>query len=226
MKWLIYLLLAAGLGFGWFKFMSDGKAHALEKRIEQIQNSGGEDEELAKAKADLTGHKNERTFTGILLAFVSAGLVGVVFVIDVLPAIAQRMTHAVYDSAEEVEQDALHDARSKLAQGDYAGAIEAFQRAAEEDPMNRVPWVEIAKIYREHLEDPASAITTLRTALEGQEWEINDASYLMFRVAELYDEDCQDRASATVILQQVIDQFPETRHAANARHRLHEWGVI
>jgi len=24
----------------------------------------------------------------------------------------------------------------------------------------------------------------------------------------------------------VIDQFPETRHSANARHKLHEWGLI
>jgi hypothetical protein len=152
--------------------------------------------------------------------------VGVVFVIDILPAVAQRMTHAVYDSAEMVEQDIMHDARAKVAQGDYEGAIEAFRHAAAQDSLNRLPWVEISKIYRENLEDPGSAIATLRTALEGQEWEINDAAYLMFRIAELYDEDCQDRASSTAILQQVMEQFPNTRHSANARHRLHEWGVI
>ena len=120
----------------------------------------------------------------------------------------------------------MHDARAKVAQGDYEGAIEAFKVAAQADPLNRMPWIEIAKIYRENLEDPRAALTTLRTALEGQEWQVNDAAYLMFRVAELYDEDLQDRASAQSILLQVTEQFPNTRHSANARHRLHEWGVI
>ena len=40
------------------------------------------------------------------------------------------------------------------------------------------------------------------------------------------DEDKEDRMSAAQILAQVIDQFPETRHSANARHRLHEWGLV
>jgi outer membrane protein assembly factor BamD (BamD/ComL family) len=34
-----------------------------------------------------------------------------------------------------------------------------------------------------------------------------------------------DRMSAGTIMQQVIDQFPESRHSANARHKLREWGL-
>ena len=39
------------------------------------------------------------------------------------------------------------------------------------------------------------------------------------------DEVEGDRASATAIMQQVVDQFPGTRHSANANHKLHEWSV-
>ena len=46
------------------------------------------------------GIEGERTFNGILLAFLTAGLVGIVFVTQVLPILAQKMTHAVYDSGE------------------------------------------------------------------------------------------------------------------------------
>jgi len=226
MKWLLYLLLFVGLVFGWAKYANDGKGRDLRTKWEQLQNIDSDEDELAEARSAMDSHKNERIFMGILLAFLSAGLLGVAFVIDVLPVLAQKMTHAVYDSAEMVEADAMHDARAKVAQGDYVGAIEAFRQAAEADPLNRMPWVEISKIYRENLEDPRSALTTLRTALEGQEWQVNDAAYLMFRVAELYDEDLNDRASATTILLQVTEQFPNTRHSANARHRLHEWGVM
>jgi TolA-binding protein len=47
----------------------------------------------------------------------------------------------------------------------------------------------------------------------------------MFRLAEIYDANLEDRMSAASILQQVIEQFPESRHSANARHKLREWGV-
>jgi tetratricopeptide (TPR) repeat protein len=119
----------------------------------------------------------------------------------------------------------MHDARAKVAQGDWEGAVEAFRLAAAAEPLNRLPWVEIAKIQIDHLEDPNSAIQTLRTAIEGQEWEENDAAYLMFRLAEIYDTELSDRTSAATTLQQVMEQFPETRHSANARHKLHEWGL-
>jgi tetratricopeptide (TPR) repeat protein len=159
------------------------------------------------------------------MTFFLAGLIGIVVVTQVLPILAHRITHAVYDSGEMVERDPMHDAHSLVAQGDYEGAIHAFRSAAAADPYNRLPWVEIAKIQRNSLEDPEAAIATLRVALEGQEWPVNDAAYLLFRLAELYDEDRHDRGTAVAIMQQVIDEFPETRHSANARHKLHEWGL-
>ncbi len=169
--------------------------------------------------------EGERTIEGILLTFLSAGLFGIFFVVYALPFFAQRATHAVFDSGEMVEKDVMHDARSLMAQGDYEGAIEAFKLAAAADPLNRLPWVEIAKIQKTNLGDPAAAIQTIRHALESQEWEINDAAYFLFRLAELYDEVEGNRATAVAIMNQVIEQFPGTRHSANASHKLHEWNV-
>jgi tetratricopeptide (TPR) repeat protein len=228
MKWLIYLVLAVCIIGGWiFYSLPSQETKDLEANIAALENSGmDENNELPKLKSRLESQANEKIFSGILLTFLTAGLVGTVVVIDVLPMLAHKATHSVYDSGEQVEEDAMHTARSKVAQGDYVGAIESFREAAKADPLNRMPWVEIAKIQRENLEDPNAAIQTIRHALESQEWEINNAAYFLFRLAELYDEDAGDRLSATTMLQQVIDQFPETRHSANARHKLHEWGLI
>ena len=85
--------------------------------------------------------------------------------------------------------------------------------------------MEIAKIQKDHLHDSQAAIATIRLALESQEWEINDAAYFLFRLAELYDEVEGDRDSAIAIMNQVVEQFPGTRHSANASHKLHEWST-
>jgi tetratricopeptide (TPR) repeat protein len=229
MKWLLYLLFAAGIAFGWVKFMNSGKGDAekLQRQIEAYEEAGSPEEleQIPTLKEKIKQLEEGKSLTGIMMAFLTAGLMGVVFVVDILPAIAHKFTHAVYDSGEEVEEDVMHDARAKFAQGDFEGAVAAYRDAAAADPLNRLPWVEIAKIQRENMHDPDAAIATLRQAVEGQEWQVSDAAFLMFRLAEIYDEDRGDRASAASIMQQVMDSFPETRHAANARHKLHEWGL-
>jgi tetratricopeptide (TPR) repeat protein len=225
MKWvakLVLLLLVLG---AWWVFANKGKEiEKLEREITHLEETDFENEDLPKMRTELDGLEGERTFSGILLTFLTAGFVGILFVFVVLPMMAHKVTHAVYDSAEMIERDVMHDARVLVAQGEYEAAIEAFKQAAKAEPLNRLPWVEIAKIQKDNLEDPQAAIATIRGVLEGQEWEINDAAYFMFRLAELYDEELGERESAVAILQQVVEQFPRTRHSANAKTRLHEWG--
>jgi hypothetical protein len=219
----VLALLCAG---SWFMFHKSGdEAGEMAKRIDLLIAKGDPEELTPKLKSQMHGIEGERMFNGILLVFLTAGLVGIVFVTELLPILAQKMTHAVYDSGEELEQDAFHDARVLVAQRDWEGAIEAFKNAAAEDPLNRMPYIEIAKIQKIHLEDPAAAIMTLRTAIEGHEWQENDVAFLMFRLAELYDEDAGDREAAVAIMEQLTEQFPGTRHCANARTKLHEWGM-
>lgn len=219
----ILALLVAG---SWFMFYKSGdEAKQIATKVEQLMDYGDPDEKVPELKTRMNSLENQRIFNGIVLVFLSAGLAGIVFVTWLLPVFAQKLTHAVYDSGEEVERDPFHDARVLVAQGEWEGAIAAFREAAILDPLNRMPYVEIAKIQRHNLEDPAAAIETLREAIESQEWEPNDAAFLMFRLAETYEDDLQERESAVAIMEQVMEQFPETRHSANARNRLHDWGM-
>lgn len=227
-KLVAYLVFVAMIVGVWMMYAGKVKElEQLETEIEELINIGTRDaeERIPVVQRRMQQVEAVQTFNGILLAFLSAGVVGIFFVFQVLPSIAHRFTHAVYDSAEMVEADPMHDARAFVAQGDYEHAIEAFKQAAEVDSMNRLPWVEIAKIQRDNLEDPVAAVATLREALESHEWQMNDAAYFMFRLAELYDQDLENRDTAVELLKQVCEQLPETRHAANARHKLHEWGL-
>jgi tetratricopeptide (TPR) repeat protein len=212
------------------KFLEDsqnsGEKNAIRKLQEILKDRETTvDETIAAASRLATDIDNGSTFMGILLTFLSAGYTGIIFVTYLLPVLVHKGTHTIYDSGEMVEKNSMSDARSKLAQGDYEGAILAFREAAQQEPDNRLPWVEIIKLQRETLHVPAAAIETIREVLENHVWKENDAAYFLFRLAELYKGDMKDRDSAAAIMQQVIDQFPETRHSANARHKLHEWGV-
>jgi len=197
----------------------------LQAEIQKLESTGEESEELPKLKSKVSGIEGQRVFNGILLAMLSATLVGIVFVTKVMPLIVHKMTHAVYDSGEQVEEDPMHTARVLMAQGEWDAAIEAFKEAAQNDPYNRVPWMEIAKMQRVQLEDSHAALETLRFAIQEHDWEVDDAAFLMFRLAELYDEDLEDRGAAVIVLEQIMELFPETRHSANARTKLHEWGM-
>lgn len=226
MKWLMCIGLAVLICGAWLVFANKGwEIDKLNQTIRTVEDAGDPEGKVAEMKSNVGGLEGEKTFSGILLTFLSAGLVGILFVIYLLPYFAQRVTHAVYDSAEMVEKDVMHDARVFVAQGEYHGAIEAFRQAARAEPLNRLPWVEIAKIQKDNLDDPHAAIQTIRRALESQSWEISDASYFLFRLAELYDEVLGDRGAAAAVLRQVIHEFPRTRHSANAQTKLHEWGM-
>lgn len=155
----------------------------------------------------------------LMLAAVYAGIM---FVLYVLPAITDKATTAVLDSGELVERDPLHDARAAYARGDYEDAMAVYRSVMDDDPYNRLPWVEIAKIQHDNLEDPEASIATLREALEAHEWPVNDAAYFMGRLSDVYLEDLGDQESCITILNQMIELFPETRHAANATHKINE----
>ncbi len=222
-KYIAIAVLTLLVAVSWYKFDQSGNdAEKLRVEIEKLRYDTETEEDARKLQNKLNGMEGERIFSGILLTFLSAGLVGIVFATQILPMLANKVSSAVYENNEKVEADPLHDARVLMAQGDWDGAIESFKLAATKDPSNRMTWTEIAKIQRHHQENPPAALATLREAIESQNWEIDDVAFLMFRLAEIYQEDFHDHANARTILDQIIELFPETRHSANARTKIHE----
>jgi tetratricopeptide (TPR) repeat protein len=225
-KYIFIGVLALLVAGSWYLFVKSGdEGRDMEKQIELLMEAGDPEEKIPKLESELRGLEGESTFNGILLTFLSAGLIGIVFVTMLLPMLAEKFTQAVYESGEEVERDIFRDARVLMAQGQWEEAIKAFTQVTVEDPLNRMAYIEIAKIQSNHLEDPQAAITTLREAIEAQQWPMDDAAALMFRLADLYDANADDRAAAAIIYEQMMEQFPGTRHAANARAKLYEWGI-
>jgi tetratricopeptide (TPR) repeat protein len=175
-------------------------------------------------KSDPDGYGSAALLPALLLGGI---YVGVLFVMYVLPVLTQKATTAVLASNEEVERDPLRDARAAFARGDYEDAIEFYREASEADPLDRLPWVEIAKIQHDQLEDPEASLHTLRTALEEHDWQDDDDTvFFMGRIAEILHDDLQDEDGCVEILEKIIEMFPSTRHSAGATHKLKEMGRL
>ncbi len=162
-------------------------------------------------------------FASVLLLGLIAGFL-IVFV--VLPSLGDKVGEMVYSAPEKVEPDAYSKAAAKVSQGDYQGAIAAYKAIADDEPDNRFPIVEIAKIQHDHLHDIDASIATFETAIESKDWEVNDAAFMIFRLHDLYLKDKGNETRARELLQLVIEKFPDTRHSANAHHKLNEMNAI
>ncbi len=153
----------------------------------------------------------------ILLAVAT----GVFLVTIILPRVGDAIGTMMYSSGEELKENKSMKAAAMLAQGDYEGAIAEYQKAVDENPDQTFPISAIAKIHHENLESSATAISYLHKHLEKQEWPPDDAAFLMFRMIDiLTDQEQYDDAKD--LLEQIVVNFPGTRHSANASHKITE----
>ncbi len=156
------------------------------------------------------------------LAIISIAIAGgFLFVTVVLPQIGDALGTVMYSSGEEIKADEGMKAAAKMASGDYEGAIEEYEKALAEKPDDTFTISEVAKIKGDKLEQPDEALTYLQEHLEAREWPQDDAAFLMFRIADIYTH-AESWDSAKSVLEQIIGDFPGTRHSSTAKHRISE----
>ncbi|MCH1506076.1 MAG: hypothetical protein L7V86_21015 [Verrucomicrobiales bacterium] len=179
------------------------------------------------AVQDYNGMTEEQQTDGIirLIAYflLTAVVGGFLFVSYILPMFGDAVGEAMLSSAEEAGTDPYLKARGKVAIGDYEGAVALFREIAKENPGDRMPIADIVKLYLERLHDPANAELTLENAIREEHWEEEDAAWFIFRLVDLIQEHQPDDQDRLVnLLQKCMRRYPETRHYANAVHRLRE----
>ncbi len=152
---------------------------------------------------------------------VLAVVAGVFFVMVILPKLGDAVGTVMYSSGEQVTADSGVRAAAAVAQGDYEKAIDEYKKMIAEKPDDPFPISEIAKVYADKLRQPDEAINYLQEHLEAQEWTEDNAAFLMFRIADVHLHAHRLEESKD-ILEQVVGNFPGTRHAANAKHRINE----
>lgn len=169
--------------------------------------------------------ENSQLIWRIPIFVIGGAVLALMAVAFFLPTIGDRVGQFIYSSPERVEPDPGSKARALVAQGDYEGAIEAYLDLAAQMPQDRLPVVEAMRLAREKLHDPRKAIEIIEEAVNDREWPEEDAAYFLFRLVEMHEDDLQDRTAAAVYLQHVVKNFEGSRHAANAIHKLRDWGI-
>ena len=180
----------------------------------------------ARAAWGMTDEEGAKIDPGkIILLFGGIVIVGVIvailFVTTIMPEIAEAAGNLFFNPNEQIEKNPHADAMAAVARGDYEEAIEAYRTIYENDPTDTLALSEMAKIQCEHLENPAAAAETLEEALK-KEWPPESAAFLSSRLVDVYWKHQHDAPSARALLMQIIEAMPDTRHSANAMHRLQE----
>jgi tetratricopeptide (TPR) repeat protein len=145
---------------------------------------------------------------------------GVYFVVSFLPAIGERVGNFFFNPNEPIEKSPHADALAAVARGDYPKAIKAYEDVLDEDSEDSLALSELASLYCEKLHEPARAAIILREAL-AREWNPEAAAFLSSRLVDVYWKYLNDEQKARDLLLRIIETYAGTRHAANARHRLH-----
>jgi tetratricopeptide (TPR) repeat protein len=157
-------------------------------------------------------------FGGVILVGVIAGAV---FALMVIPAIGDAVGSFFYSPNQQVEKDPHADALAKMAAGDYEGAAEEYVNVWKDNPSDIHAASEAARIYCERLGQHDRARDLLEEAVE-QELPAEEGAFLGSRLVDIYWGYDHDAIRAREILIQIAESLPDTRHAANAQHRLLE----
>lgn len=157
-------------------------------------------------------------FGGVVLV---GGVAGVLVVTIILPALGDTIGNIFFSPNEKIEKAPHADAMAAIARGDYEDAVQEYLHAFERDPHDTLALSEMAKIECEHLADPTAAADVLEQALQ-REWTAEDAAFLTSRLVDVYWKYQHNARDSRTLLMQIIETMPDTKHSANAQHKLQE----
>lgn len=164
----------------------------------------------------------ENEIAKLIYVIIVGAIVAIFGAKYLIPWIGDVMGTFIYSSGEEIQQDERMKASAKLAQGDFEGAIGEYEKLLKSKPEDTFAIAEAAKVYSQRLDEPDKALAFIQRHLSGREWPEDEAAFLMFRLVDIHLDPKKDYDKAREVLNEVIARYPNTRHSANAYHRITE----
>jgi len=163
----------------------------------------------------------------VLLLFGSVVLVGlaagVLLALTFVPLIGEWIGNLFHNPGGSASEETRHArAVAAAARGDYARAVEDYDKLLAEDPLDWVAVTEAARLEADNLQDSSAAITRLDEALTHADWSPDERASLALQLAGICWTSRADVRRACELLQTLVEAFPNTRQAAQAQLRLAE----
>jgi tetratricopeptide (TPR) repeat protein len=112
-------------------------------------------------------------------------------------------------------------AESFVARGRYEDAVSAFELAVAEHPDDPTPYLRIARICRDHLDDPQRSARWFRRARDESSMSDERRRIVTRELIELYERS-GERVRAAPELARLAETYPETREGVWAKAELAE----
>jgi tetratricopeptide (TPR) repeat protein len=171
-----------------------------------------------QAQENADGTQIVMLFGGIIFVAIVIGCIAALWII---PAIGETVGNFFFNPNQQIEKNPHSDALAKIAQGDYEAAIEEYKKNLEANPDDMHAFSEIIHLYCDKLHDHDAAEHFLEEALKN-EWPPEQGAFIASRLVDVYWNHKGDATRARHVLMQIAETMPDTRHSANAVHRLHE----
>jgi len=198
MRILVRLIILAALGWLTYVLLHAAKIH---------ENTEGADHSVTIM-----------LFGGVIILAI---ILGAITALSLLPALGDAFSGLFYGQNVEIEKDPHSSALSKIATGDLEGAIEEYLSIYQANPSDTMALSEAVHIYCDRLHDYAAAATLLENVLQN-ELPMEESAFICNRLVDVYWAYQHDAISARRLLIQVAESMPDTKHAANALHRLQQ----
>ena len=169
-------------------------------------------------REDADGTRIMLLYAGLMLVAVCTGIL---FVLTYLPRIGEAVGNFFFNPSTAIEESPHTPALAAVARGDYRKAIAEYEKVLAQDPGDTVAIGEIAHLHSEKLHDPQRGAEILQQALY-RDLPPHARTALAVRLAEICWKHLHDPAQARAALLRVVEEYPGTRHAMTAQHRLHE----
>ena len=106
------------------------------------------------------------------------------------------------------------------ARGDVAGALESYESIISEQPLATAPRLRAAEHYARGNRNPMRAAELFRAVRETPGVSTRDALYSSSRLVDLYDGPLAEPGRALVELRRIVEKYPSSRAAIQAREAL------
>lgn len=206
--------------FSWLAWNENNKPEDPGKPQVGLEESPVGGDEVAAVKPPEGGYRNGMAvFTYIVFVAITGGVVVLKWVI---PALGDKVADSFYSAPEKVEQTLTHKAMALVAQGEYGKAIAMFEKSLAEGPKERFALMEMVKLHQDKLGDVDAAVGLLEGAVADDGWGSDDKCFFMVKLADIHATQRCDFAKARQLLEELIANYPQSNHAANAHHKLNE----